>query len=159
MGAFPDIPGRFQSLKALKMVVLGKYIHYDGIDYRYNLCDRWFFSAAALVAHCRNTTRHAWCERCERVFRSDFEKEKHLSASTSHNVCWKCYRGRDFWSPMDLRRHKEQDHDWCADCDIYFSYQLQLRVHDIKVHNMCSDCGAYFKNENNLRMVSVLYLT
>jgi hypothetical protein len=139
------------------MVQLDRYVTYDGCDYLCTLCDRFFDSHTALEAHCRNTSRHSWCERCQRVFPSETSKTEHLRHSASHHICLKCClkcgHHPDFGSYDDLRKHRESTHHWCSECNLYLNDACQLQSHDIEHHNLCVVCGQFFENENNLRMV------
>lgn len=53
------------------MVQLGRFILSSYPGYLCTLCDdRYFSTLRAVEEHCRNTRKHAWCERCKRVFTS-----------------------------------------------------------------------------------------
>lgn len=140
------------------MVELNRYILDQFGGYLCVLCDRLFPTLHAVETHCRMTTRHAWCDRCKRVFRFQADKLKHLEESRSHNICRRCSRQPDFPDLGGLYLHREDVHNWCRDCDIYYATPGQRRQHNIVQHNMCDLCGNYFSSDNALRMVSIYLL-
>ena len=148
----------FSSIEAAsKMVQLGRYLDFNGDGYECILCDRYFGTEEALLAHCRQTSRHPWCERCQRVFPLEESKTAHINNSASHNICYRCNRRPDFPSFDELGDHWESAHHWCRDCcNLYLSSSQELQLHNVTYHNLCVECGEFFSNENNLRMVCLL---
>lgn len=69
---------------------LSLYQTYNGVGYERTICERNFIHETALYDHCRQTSRHAWCERCSRVFLLTAAKETHLRESSAHNLCSIC---------------------------------------------------------------------
>ncbi|KAL3410501.1 hypothetical protein V8F44DRAFT_635094 [Aspergillus fumigatus] len=112
---------------------LGPYLACDGVDYECTICERFFCSESALYAHCRQTSRHQWCERCFRVFISVQAKDAHLRKSSRHNVL--------------------KSHHFCPQCNVYYDSVEQLQEHDVTRHHLCVKCGDYFTNKNNLQMI------
>ncbi|KAF9894431.1 hypothetical protein FE257_007934 [Aspergillus nanangensis] len=129
---------------------LGRYLTYDGEDYECLLCERYFGSKYALYAHCRDTSRHEWCERCSRVFVSTASKNAHLQQSASHNVCDVC--SDDFETFKKLDDHKINAHHFCPACNLYHHYARELQDHNVALHHLCVRCGRFFSNENCLQM-------
>ncbi|OJI98052.1 hypothetical protein ASPVEDRAFT_79718 [Aspergillus versicolor CBS 583.65] len=131
---------------------LDRYLTYDGVDYECTICERFFASRRAIYDHCRDTSRHEWCEKCERVFLSEPAKNQHLRNSSNHNICWICPQIEDFEDSSDLDDHLVEDHHYCDPCDRAYSSARKLREHDVNVHHLCVKCNRFFGNENNLRM-------
>ncbi|KAE8360430.1 hypothetical protein BDV27DRAFT_134504 [Aspergillus caelatus] len=116
------------------------------------LCDREFSTERALLHHCRETTRHCWCERCVRVFPSLPAKAQHLRQSNAHYICQLCAHRPDFISEDELEDHEIDYHHLCVDCGLYHNSKEQLRLHDVDVHNLCVECDEYYSSKNSLRM-------
>lgn len=133
---------------------LDRYLTYDGVDYECTICERFFASRRAIFDHCRDTSRHEWCEKCERVFLSEPAKNQHLRNSSNHNICWICPQIEDFEDCSDLDDHLVERHHYCDSCDRAHSSARKLREHDVNVHHLCVKCNRFLGNENNLRMVS-----
>ena len=147
----------FSSIEAAsKMVQLCRYLDFDGYAWECLLCDSYFGSLKSLLAHCRHTSRHPWCERCQRVFPFEGAKTAHINNSAAHNICFRCNRRPDFPSFDELMEHRKFKHHWCSYCDIYWSSSQELRWHNVKHHHLCVECDESFSNENNLRMVCPL---
>jgi hypothetical protein len=151
--AFSSHPAPFNHFTVNQRMELGPYLTFDGIDYECTLCERLFASKGSLYAHCRNTSRHEWCERCCRVFISTASKDAHFKASGRHNFCVRCPSSRDFETLDELETHLTEYHYFCSDCNLYHQSAEELREHDIDVHNLCIKCERYFVNKNNFEMV------
>ncbi|PGH10763.1 hypothetical protein AJ80_07413 [Polytolypa hystricis UAMH7299] len=111
------------------MVDLRNYITRDtsyGTEYECAYCSKTCQSLHALYQHCMMSSMHAWCHRCDRLFRNEDAKRAHIKNSLSHHVCGEC--DDDFTTLTGLERHREE------------------------VHCICSVCNQEFKNYNNLRM-------
>jgi protein-arginine kinase activator protein McsA len=132
---------------------LGPYLACDGVNYECTICDRYFCSEFALYTHCRQTSRHQWCERCLRAFVSAQAKNTHLRKSSRHNVCSTCPQLQDFATGEELQDHLVKSHHFCPQCNVYYNSVEQLQEHDITQHHLCVKCGDYFANKNNLQMV------
>ncbi|KAE8388155.1 hypothetical protein BDV23DRAFT_174102 [Aspergillus alliaceus] len=65
---------------------LGPYLTFDEIDYECTLCERVFASKGSLYAHCRNTSRDEWCERCCR------HQRKHQPRTMECCGCYKTFK-------------------------------------------------------------------
>lgn len=131
---------------------LGPYLACDGVNYECTICDRYFCSEFALYTHCRQTSRHQWCERCLRAFVSAQAKNTHLRKSSRHNVCSTCPQLQDFATGEELQDHLVKSHHFCPQCNVYYNSVEQLQEHDITQHHLCVKCGDYFANKNNLQM-------
>ncbi|KAL4947492.1 hypothetical protein BDW69DRAFT_204329 [Aspergillus filifer] len=131
---------------------LDRYLIYNSGDYDCTICERCFKSLDNLYAHCRQTSRHSWCERCRRVFVSVDDKDKHLQDSNRHNIFSACSQPRDFENAEELQDHSVEIHHFCPDCDIYHGSARELRGHDLTQHYICLICDDRFQNANNLRM-------
>jgi hypothetical protein len=132
---------------------LGPYLACDGVNYECTICERFFCSESALYAHCRQTSRHQWCERCFRVFVSAQAKNTHLRKSSRHNVCSTCPQLQDFATGEELQDHLVESHHFCPQCNVHYDSVEQLQEHDVTQHHLCVKCGDYFANKNNLEMV------
>ncbi|KAL4788773.1 hypothetical protein BDV19DRAFT_398267 [Aspergillus venezuelensis] len=103
---------------------LGRYLIYNGVDYKCTICERLFTSLNNLYAHCRHTLQYSWS----------------------------CSQPRDFENAEELQDHSVEIHHFCPDCDIYHGSARELREHDLTQHYICSICDDHFQNTNNLRM-------
>lgn len=114
---------------------------------------RLFGSKSSLYAHCRQSSRHVWCERCSRLFVATPARNAHLLESSRHNMCLFCPRPQDFDTGEELQDHLVKSHHFCPDCNLYYNSIEQLQEHDVTQHHLCVKCGDYFANKNNLHMV------
>ena len=69
-----------------------------------------------------------------------------------------CTRG--FTNESDMKRHKDQDHDWCRLCNVDCADDLAFLEHKVisEVHICCDICGEDFRSEKgkerHMRQVS-----
>lgn len=113
------------------MVNLGPYTTSDsgGVsvsEYRCAFCSGVFDSFGSLYQHCKMTSLHEWCGRCERALRDEKAFDAHLTYSSYHNFCPQC--DRDFPLMSKLHDHQVGDHHWCHECDSYFDNDNNLRM-------------------------------
>jgi len=121
----------------------------------------------------------AWCDRCDRWFRSDYALDQHIRDSSAHWMCWTC--DRDFTNREALTQHQKNSsrHSWCdgdgSECGVFDSQEgmiehceeahwfcvkcllihqseNSLNYHLGTEHNYCSECRRFFMDANNLKM-------
>lgn len=69
-----------------------------------------------------------------------------------------CTRG--FTKETDMKRHKDEDHEWCRLCNVDCADDLALLEHKVQseMHICCDVCGEDFRSENgkerHMRQVS-----
>ncbi len=70
-----------------------------------------------------------------------------------------CTRG--FTKEADMKRHKDEDHEWCRLCNVDCADDLALLEHKVQseMHICCDVCGEDFRSENgkerHMRQVSL----
>lgn len=94
---------------------LGRDLKYNGVEYKCTFDERYFNNESALYDRCRQTSRHAWCERCSRVFLLTAAKETHLRESSAHSICSICPQAPGFKTNEDLNEHLVETHHLCPD--------------------------------------------
>lgn len=95
-------------------------------EYCCAFCNGVFNSYGALYQHCKMTSLHEWCGRCERALRDEKAFDAHLLHSKYHNFCPQC--DRDFPVMSRLHDHQIEDHHWCHGCDTYYENDNNLRM-------------------------------
>ncbi|KAJ5246901.1 hypothetical protein N7468_001884 [Penicillium chermesinum] len=124
--------------------IWGGYVDVVRGLYWCRICAKFFDSKAKAREHCRSTTKHVWCDECERIFVSAESLEDHRRHAIVHqHICKDCQRA--FPSTQALRQHYEYSsaHHICFYCDNWpdFHAVSSLDDHLLKVHFYCFDCG------------------
>lgn len=143
----------------MEICIQGGYIEQSDSDFWCTICERWFKSGHAILAHCRNTFRHEWCERCTRAFVDEAALDQHIEDSPAHKICdWcsdNCSDG-DFSTLSQLETRRQQDHFYCASCGFFLSFPSLLDQHTSSSHYTCMRCSRTCMTDNELRHVSTL---
>ncbi|KAI0073427.1 hypothetical protein K474DRAFT_1666615 [Panus rudis PR-1116 ss-1] len=112
-------------------------------------CDRWFKSPSALYQHKVNSGSHHWCSDCDRDFVSEWALIQHYVQSRAHSYCQRC--DEHFQDDEELEEHYEEAHWYCRICETIFNSELGLHEHNRQKHWYCVSCKRVFQNENNLK--------
>ena len=114
------------------------------VESKCNQCEKSFKNHRYLREHCKNVHKEKKfkCYKCDKLFVSDLQMEKHLSTSCKRNdevaesKCDKCEK--TFKIPSRLRHHFYNVHREkkfkCDKCDLSFAFQSYLEKH-------LEDCG------------------
>lgn len=95
------------------------------------------------------------CQRCQLVFPSRIEYNRHLADSLNHHPCYLCRHRTDFESFSGLQRHLEAFHLFCEPCQWFAPSAQGLQQHNNAKHYMCILCGDFFANQHQLTVVSL----
>ena len=83
----------------------------------------------------------AYCDSCNRRFKTEHDLRKHERDSPQHWACEPCRR--DFETEWGRIQHYVQSprHSYCQDCDELFDGDEDLLAHNDDVHWHCADCN------------------
>ncbi|KAI1767305.1 hypothetical protein GGR53DRAFT_137955 [Hypoxylon sp. FL1150] len=96
------------------------------------------------------------CRDCNRVFQTWRARNQHLDARGHDPLNFNCHCCNDFWaSDEDRRRHEEEDHNYCADCDRWFQSYNNIKMHlNSRIHRgqdiTCPYCKIGFATATGL---------
>lgn len=116
------------------------------MDYCYD-CRRSFYN---IQAHYANSSRHIYCQRCDRDFVSIIARQMHWENHSAHNLCDVC--GFDGEDEDELEDHfrKEGCYTYlCYGCNTWFRDRSAFRAHQ-DAFVACHKCDKHCLNHNNL---------
>ncbi len=84
-----------------------------------------FLTERPVEQHWLNSPSHAWCRRCDMLFKTEQDLETHRENSMNHWLCHKC--SLDHCSQEDLYDHySDAEHNWCYECERDFDTPSNL---------------------------------
>ncbi|GME24843.1 Zinc finger C2H2-type protein [Neofusicoccum parvum] len=110
-------------------------------------CERWFRN---IRAHYTHSSKHVYCERCNRNFVSVDARQMHWDNSCAHNLCDECGFDGEDWDELEdhFREHGCYPYT-CHGCNTWFrSYPSYSRHTEAVV--ACPTCDKHCVNQNNL---------
>lgn len=96
-------------------------------------CQRHFESVNCVINHCRQTTKHGWCESCQEIVVTNAEKERHLGHDEARQKrCEPC--DKDFETESEKTQHHKDEH-YCEPCARVFQKAVSKRQHLVSLHH------------------------
>ncbi|OCH88557.1 hypothetical protein OBBRIDRAFT_80462 [Obba rivulosa] len=112
-------------------------------------CDRSFRTYRGLEQHEENSSAHNICNDCAIDFPTWAGLVQHWVQSRRHHYCQRCDEHFDSWG--ELTDHYEEEHYYCDLCNRIFDFQERLHQHRRQSHPdlYCVSCKRMFRSESN----------
>ncbi|KAH7065216.1 hypothetical protein B0J12DRAFT_559712 [Macrophomina phaseolina] len=97
-----------------------------------------------------HSSRHIYCERCDRHFVSVDARQEHWQNSSAHNLCNVCGFDGDDWDELEDHFLTEGCYPYCCHgCRTWFKRHSSYTAHQRAVV-ACHKCDKHCLNSNNL---------
>ena len=119
------------------------------------LCLITFYSSSGLKRHLFSSSKHVWCETCNRRFSSQAARDKHWEKTSQHRHCMIPNCEFDGIDNYELSVHLKAIHFQCGGCGELFLSLSKSRAHKTATFG-CEICGVHSLNANNRKQVKLV---